>query len=204
MYAHAQPGDTVYLRAGTYPGDHINGDGYCSVDRLPEPRLMGGAPGAYITIAPYDGTYSVIFTGGLMIVRGKYLRVEGIDFTPATTVGSATHVIQLTSGCNDYYTPDKRGNHIEIRNCRFHDWQAPGHYGCVKVNQVDYITLQDCELGTTSTEQNPSHTPASSSIRMPGLRRGPTIRIWSPGTSPLFRLKMATTWTFTAALVTAT
>ena len=138
-----------------------------------------------------------------MIVRGKYLRVEGIDFTPATTVGSATHVIQLTSGCNDYYTPDKRGNHIEIpSNCRFHDWQAPGHYGCVNP-QVDYITLQDCELGTTSTGSR-SFTPLRPRLSGCLGRRGPAIRIWSPGTSPLFRLKMATTWTFTAALVTAT
>ncbi len=87
-----------------------------------------------------------------MLVRAQYVNVVGIDFSTNTTVGSGSHAIQITSGCAgnpqpaDYFTEARRGHHIQVLNCRFHDWQPPGHYGCVKVNQVDYINLQGCEM----------------------------------------------------------
>ena len=44
--SHAQPGDTIYVRAGTYTSlMNIGGDGYCS-SQQPNHALIGGAPGA--------------------------------------------------------------------------------------------------------------------------------------------------------------
>ncbi len=42
---HAQPGDTIYVRAGTYTSlMNIGGDGYCA-GQQPNHALIGGAPG---------------------------------------------------------------------------------------------------------------------------------------------------------------
>ncbi len=60
---HAKPGDTIYLRAGSYAGDHMGGDGYCTVNSPANRGTIGGSPGAPVTIASYDGNLAAVFTG---------------------------------------------------------------------------------------------------------------------------------------------
>jgi len=140
VFYHALPGDTVQVRAGTYTaGNNINGDGYCSI-QAPDHALVGGAPGAYITIRSYDGDLTAHFTGGIRLVRCKYLRLVGLD---ASAPGGG-HPVSVISGCDDYADPAKRSNHIEINNCRIHDSNTSS--GQLKLQQSDYITVQDCEL----------------------------------------------------------
>ena len=161
---HALPGDTIYLRAGTYTAmDRMGGDGGCP-NSPPNRGTIGGAPGAPITIASYDGNLAAVFNNSLLLVRAQYVNVVGIDFiVPYKGNGGATHPIQITSGCTggaypaDYYTSNRRGHHIQVLNCRFHDWTLPGNFGMVKVNQVDYVTLQDCELYHNPLDINDTH-----------------------------------------------
>lgn len=67
---HALPGDTIYLHAGTYTAmDRMGGDGGCP-NSPPNRGTIGGAPGAPITIASYDGNLAAVFTNSLLLVRG--------------------------------------------------------------------------------------------------------------------------------------
>ncbi len=55
------------------------------------------------------------------------------------------HPLSITSGCDDYATPDKRSNHIEITNCKIHDVN-PTDGGQLKCQQSDYVYVHDNEL----------------------------------------------------------
>ena len=141
---HAQPGDTVSVRAGTYTGlMNINGPGTGGSCATPNPTnaVIGGAPGAPITIRSYDGDFAAQFTGGVRVVRCKYLTLTGLDMRMTGTSG---HPLSIISGCEDYATADKRSNNIQVVNCRVHD--GGSNSGQLKVQQSDYITVQDCEL----------------------------------------------------------
>ena len=150
---HAQPGDTVSFRAGTYTTDcYINGDGYCPYV-YGDHDLLGGNPDAYITINSYDGDYAAQFPSGVHFVRAlKYLKIIGLDRSHPSGDGDP---INVTSGCDDpvgiWSDYSKRSNHIEITRCKIHD---TGGWGQLKLQQSDYITVQDCEIYNS----NPSFT----------------------------------------------
>jgi len=142
IYYHAQPGDTVWVRAGTYTTFmNINGGDACGV-HLPDYALLGGSPGAPITIRPYDGDFSAIFTGAVRIVRCKYLTLMGFEMYQP----SGGHPLSVTSGCTgtDFYSPEHRTNHILVTNCKIHDGGTSS--GQCKLQQSDYLTVQDCEF----------------------------------------------------------
>jgi len=135
----AQPGDTVYVRAGTYATTmNINGDGYCSV-HFTDHSLVGGAPGSPITIRPYDGDFTALFTGSIRLVRCKYITLMGLDMS-----NTGGHPLSVTSGCDDFADVSKRSNNIIVTNCKIHDGGSSS--GQCKIQQSDYITLQDCEF----------------------------------------------------------
>jgi len=137
---HAQPGDTVQVRSGTYSSlMNIGGDGSCG-SQQPNHTLIGGAPGSPITIRSYDGDFAAVFTGGVRMVRCKYLILTGLD----CSLPGGGHPISITSGCDDYATPDKRSNHITISNCKVHDGGTSS--GQLKLQQSDYLTVQDCDI----------------------------------------------------------
>jgi len=140
VFHNAQPGDTVSVCAGTYATwQYINGDGYCS-EQVPNHGMLGGSPGAYITIQSVDGDLAAQFTSGLNLTRCQYIKVVGFDFSVAS--GGP---IKITSGCDDYYTADKRSHHIEVLRCRMRDW-SPAHYAQVKNSASDYLLYEDCEM----------------------------------------------------------
>ena len=143
---HAQPGDTVQVRAGTYGSGgiltNINGpgpDGYCA-EVNPDKLVLGGAPGSPITIRPYDGDFSVYYIGGFRVVRCKYLNITGFD----VSLPAGGHPFSVISGCSDFATADKRSNHILLSNCKVHDGGTSS--GQLKVQQSDYITVEDCDI----------------------------------------------------------
>ena len=64
------PGDTVYLREGTYvQGASIRGD-----------RGQGGADGQFWTLAGYPGEKAVIKDNSIKIYMTEYVRVKGLTF----------------------------------------------------------------------------------------------------------------------------
>jgi len=140
----AQPGDTVYVRAGTYATMmNINGDGYCSV-HFTDHSLVGGAPGAPITVRPYDGDFTAVFTACVRLVRCKYIVLNGLDMSAVdANPASTAHPLSITGGCDEWTDPNKRSHHIEITNCKVHD---PQQRGQLKVQQSDYIDIHDSEL----------------------------------------------------------
>ena len=141
VFSHAQPGDTVQVRAGTYTaGQAINGDGYCAI-QAPDHLVIGGTAGAPITIRSYDGDFTAIFTGGFSMVRCKYLTLTGLDLS----IPAGGHPVRVTSGCqDDFADPVRRSHNIVITNCKIHDGGSTS--GQAKMQQCDYITIQDCEF----------------------------------------------------------
>jgi len=140
IFYHAQPGDTVQVRAGTYTAlNNVNGDGYCAIQK-PDHALLGGSPGSPITIRPYDGDFTVFYTGGVRFVRCKYLTITGMDMS----LPAGGHPFSVTSGCDDYATVDKRSNNIVATNCKIHDGGTSS--GQLKIQQSDYVTVENCEM----------------------------------------------------------
>lgn len=74
----AQPGDTIFVRGGTY------GEGEIWIRRE---YGMGGRDGKYVTIAAYRGE-APVFTNGSrgLIVDASYVRVIGLDFRNGKTL----------------------------------------------------------------------------------------------------------------------
>ena len=88
----------MQVRAGTYTAmNNINGAGFCSV-QAPNDAVIGGAPGAPITIRPYDGNFTAHFTAGIRLVRCKYLTLTGLDISFPSGVQTA-HPLSVISGC---------------------------------------------------------------------------------------------------------
>lgn|GEM_PF-1922480 len=86
-----QPGDTVFIRSGTYRrADFGDGDIWTAgaVGRI----ATNGAPGAYITFKAFPGEHPVIefdASFGILIQNASYIRVEGLE-----VVGVAQQITQ--------------------------------------------------------------------------------------------------------------
>jgi len=64
---NANPGDTVYVRGGTYTEVEI----WYNTD--------GGEEGAYITLEGYPGE-TAILTGGRLVIESKYMKIKNLHF----------------------------------------------------------------------------------------------------------------------------
>lgn len=120
----ATPGDTIFIHAGTYPGNQILGN------------LQGTAKAWIYIIAEKQG--SVWFEGGTSAWRGTdvaYLHIEGMGFAKQTGNG-----VNFDDG-STYNSP---AHHIVFRHCIFKDMAASGNNDLLKLSGVDEVTIQHC------------------------------------------------------------
>lgn len=119
-----QPGDVLYLRAGTYL------PGYSIYIR----KWSGGKPGAYKIIRPYPGETAKIRKYGFEI-EGSYIRIENLDFIDGAGVGFNSEA----------------GKGFQVVNCRF---RGPLGWGVITVMGDDplvegnVIDMQGSSMGT--------------------------------------------------------
>lgn len=106
------PGDTVYLRGGTYSGNWI--------------ATYSGQSGKPITIQAYPGERPII--DGNFIVQGSYLKFIGIEFT---YTGYTTRISSMTSIPTDILGAsfNNTGSNNEFYGCVFHDLFEVGAFG---------------------------------------------------------------------------
>lgn len=80
-----QPGQTLYLRGGTYTEDVRN------------PSIKPGRPDARITVAAYPGERPVI-VGLFWLTRPSYWTLDGVNVTWRAGGSSKDHMVKLTNG----------------------------------------------------------------------------------------------------------
>ncbi len=110
------PGDTVFVRAGTYAKVSIN--------------TSGTAAGGYVTFCNYPGETPVIDatgvtppdgdTGLFLLVDRSYVIIQGFELRnyKTTNVSLVPAGIMLSGACQ----------HVQIRNCNVHDiWNTGGN-----------------------------------------------------------------------------
>jgi PKD repeat protein len=117
----AVAGDIVSVRAGTY-----NEDARFYAD---------GSSSAWITLRSYDGDLAATIGDGINILDRSYIRIIGF-----VSYSSGAMPIHIQPGA-DYVTT--RSQYIDVLRCKF---CAPARYDTVKINQSDYILMEDCEI----------------------------------------------------------
>jgi len=123
-------GDTIQMRAGTYP------DGVWMT-------YKAGAPGAYITVRSYDGDYAANLDASFSVPAGSYIKFEGIVFSVADA-----HCVNICGISTGFEQFDK-AHHIEFRRCKFHERDTDGVNGgdeIIKCSQAEYLVFEDCEV----------------------------------------------------------
>jgi parallel beta-helix repeat protein len=126
-----KPGDTVFLRAGTYNEDfEFRGD-----------QGHGGANGVYWTLQGYQGETATL-TAGLKIYMASYVRIQDLTFKDCAV------------GVNDWITAGfGLPHHIELKNNHFAGAQQT--YGFIEVhgdnNTIEGNTI-DCTGGGTTLD----------------------------------------------------
>jgi PKD repeat protein len=123
----AQAGDTINVRAGEYAEGRLD-------------FYRDGAPGAPITLVSYDGDHAAHVTDGVYIHDRRYIRLIGMQISGST---NALHIDPSTD-------LSSRSGYIDIFRCYVH---SPGGGDVVKVNQSDYVTLEDCLIGGASGDE---------------------------------------------------
>jgi len=123
----AVAGDTVNVRAGSYAEGRLD-------------FYSDGTPGAYITLQSYDGDHAAHVTDGVYVHARKYIRIIGMQ------ISGSTNALHIDPGAK--LTP--RSQYIDIIRCYIH---SPGGGDVVKVNQSDYVTLEDCDIGGASGDE---------------------------------------------------
>jgi len=107
------PGDTIFMRGGTYQMDEVY------VDRN---RGRGGAPGNYLTIKAYPGEEPVLnYRSRRLIIWADYVRVEGLYFT----------------GTEDLWRCDAFGTGLQIVNNKFIGPQP--QYGAIETGGTNIL-----------------------------------------------------------------
>jgi len=86
-----------------------------------------GAPGAPISIRACDGDRTAR-TGPITLHNRQHISISGLDISGG---GNALHI-------------DGGSHHVYVRRCYVHDAGASGD--CIKVNQCDYIFIEDNEV----------------------------------------------------------
>jgi len=118
----AVAGDNINMRAGTYVQHRYWDSG------------GDGAAGQYITISAYDGDLSVVFqadnTGmdAICFHARHYIKLIGLE------VKQGSNIVHADGG----------SQYIYIQRCYIHDASLEGD--CIKVNQCDYVYVEDNEV----------------------------------------------------------
>ncbi|MCB9305651.1 MAG: DUF5123 domain-containing protein [Lewinellaceae bacterium] len=121
-----QPGDTIEIHGGTYPG----GLYFANVK---------GTAGQWITIRNTPGE-TVIFEGGnnaIQLSDPAYLHIRGIVFQHQTGNGFNT---------DDGGSYDTPAHHIIFENCIFRDMSATGNNDLLKLSGLDFFEVRNCLL----------------------------------------------------------
>ena len=124
--AVVQPGDTIVVHAGTYPGG------------LYFSNLQGTAS-QWITIRSAPGE-TVIFEGGgnaIQLSDPAYLRLEGLIFQHQTGNGFNT---------DDGGTYDSPAHHVVFDGCIFRDISATGNNDLLKLSGLDSFVVRNCQF----------------------------------------------------------
>jgi len=119
-----QPGDTVYLHAGSYAG-------YQAVSNLK------GSATAWITITRYQND-AVDISGGWQFVSGEYLRFQNLNFKGNSTYPSRLFSIDNGGSCTT------QANHILVDNCTFSNTTDPAASVAFKFAGVDFFEVSNC------------------------------------------------------------
>lgn len=124
--AVVQPGDTILVHAGTYPGGLYFAN-------------LQGAPNQWITIKNAPGE-NPVFEGGtnaIQLTDPAYLHIEGLTFQHQTGNG-----FNLDDG-GSYDTP---AHHIVFENCTFQDISATGNNDLLKLSGLDSFQVRNCRF----------------------------------------------------------
>ncbi len=124
--AVVQPGDTILIHAGTYPGG------------LQFSNLQGTAS-QWITIRNVPGE-TVVFEGGgnaIQLSDPAYLRLEGLIFQHQTGNGFNT------DDGGSYATP---AHHVVFDGCIFRDISATGNNDLLKLSGLDSFVVRNCQF----------------------------------------------------------
>lgn len=122
----AQPGDTLLLHDGTYPGGLYIAN-------------LKGLPDQWITIRNAPGA-TVVFEGGNNAVQftdPAYLHIEGLIFQHQTGNG-----LNMDDG-GSYDTP---AHHIILEGCVFRDMAVSGNNDLLKLSGLDYFEVRSCQF----------------------------------------------------------
>lgn len=120
----AQPGDTLLLHSGVYPGG-------LSISNLK------GTPDQWITIKNAPGA-TVIFEGGgnaIQFIEPAYLHLSGLIFQHQTGNGVNT---------DDGGTYDTPAHHVIFEQCTFRDMSATGNNDLLKLSGLDSFEVRNC------------------------------------------------------------
>lgn len=121
-----EPGDTVLIHAGTYPGGLFFGN-------------LQGQPDAWISIRNAPGE-TVIFQGGnnaIQLSDPAFLHISGLIFQGQTGNGFNT---------DDGGSYDTPAHHIIFENCTFRDMAATGNNDLLKLSGFDDFQILRCTL----------------------------------------------------------
>ncbi len=124
--AVAQPGDTILMHAGNYPGG-------VAIQNLK------GVADKWISIKNAPGE-TVIFEGGtngIQFVEPAYLHLVGLIFQHQTGNG-----VNTDDG-GTYSTP---AHHVIFEKCVFRDMSATGNNDLLKLSGLDHFEVRNCEF----------------------------------------------------------
>ncbi|MBC7777541.1 MAG: right-handed parallel beta-helix repeat-containing protein [Phycisphaerae bacterium] len=119
-----QPGDTVYLHAGSYAGYQAITD-------------LKGTATAWITITRYQNDV-IDISGGWQFIRCEYLRFKDLNFK-----GNAAHPGRLFSIDNGG-SCTTQSNHILVDRCSFSNTTDPAASVAFKFAGVDHFEVSNC------------------------------------------------------------
>lgn len=122
----AQPGDTLLIHEGTYPGGQFIYD-------------LQGTPDQWITIKNAPGE-PVVFQGSteaLHFIDPAYVKVSGLTFLHQTGNG-----VNCDDGGN-YETP---AHHMIFEDCVFADMNASGNNDLLKLSGLDSFEVRNCQF----------------------------------------------------------
>lgn len=119
-----QPGDTIEIHAGSYPGGLYFGN-------------LQGMANKWITLRAATGE-TVVFEGGsnaIQLTDPAYLHLRGLIFQHQTGNGFNT------DDGGSYGTP---AHHIIFEHCTFRDMSASGNNDLLKLSGLDHFEIRNC------------------------------------------------------------
>ena len=164
---HTQPGDSIFLRGGTYKELEI---------WIRDARGMGGSPGRFKTIQNYNGEHAILQNTNGIYLSASWIRIQGIQFQGVTLSsntwdGSAPNNIQIIGnafyGATNGAAIDVVGNNLLVNK----NWIALNnqpsdadsgialHYGTNNVISGNYIS-GSTGFGLYAYDENMSVYPA--------------------------------------------